>query len=332
VTTSSVDPAASATRGGGRRVLACCSPGGHLKQLVSLVPRLRDVAAVTWVTPDTELVRDLLEEAGRGEDRVVDVPYAAPRDLPNLARTARVAQGVLRGGGYDLAVSTGAGVAVAVLPLARLHGVRACYVESATRTNGPSLSGRILARVPGIERYSQHPGFPTGWTQVGSVHDAFTAGEDRGPRPIRRAVVTLGTIEPYGFRRLVERLVTVLPPDAEVRWQTGATDVSDLPIHGERVIPTGELEAAVRSADVVVAHAGTGTALMAFELGRHPVLVPRRHAHDEHVDDHQVETAQMLMRRGLATAVEADELTLADLEVAAGRSVARDDTPPPLEL
>lgn len=317
---------------GRRRILACCSPGGHLKQLVSLIGRLEDVGEVTWITPETGLVHDLLVEAGRAGDRVVDVPYAAPRDVKNLARTARVARRVLRRGRYDLAISTGAGVAVAVLPLARAHGVRSCYVESATRTDGPSMSGRILAKVPGIERYAQHPGFPPGWTQVGSVHDVFVPGPETEPRPIRSVVVTLGTIEPYGFRRLVDRLRAVLPEDVEVTWQTGATDVGDLPIDGRRVLPTAELERAAEAADVVVAHAGTGTALMAFELGRHPVLVPRRHGHGEHVDDHQVETARMLAGRGLATMVEADELTLEVLERAAARQVVRTDVPPLLPL
>ncbi len=109
--------------------------------------------------------------------------------------------------------------------------------------------------------------------------------------------MTLGTI-PYGFRRLVDRLLQILPSDVEVLWQTGATDVRDVPIRARRLIPARELDRFVAEADVVVAHAGTGSALTALEAGKCPVLVPRRQAHQEHVDDHQRLIARHLAERG----------------------------------
>jgi UDP-N-acetylglucosamine--N-acetylmuramyl-(pentapeptide) pyrophosphoryl-undecaprenol N-acetylglucosamine transferase len=117
-----------------------------------------------------------------------------------------------------------------------------------------------------------------------------------------------------------------------VLWQTGATDVADLPVDGRPTVPAPELEQAMTEADVVIAHAGTGTALTAFELGRCPLLVPRRHAFDEHIDDHQVETARMLAARGLAVYAEASELDGGHLREAAERSVARLDRAPVLAL
>jgi UDP-N-acetylglucosamine--N-acetylmuramyl-(pentapeptide) pyrophosphoryl-undecaprenol N-acetylglucosamine transferase len=316
----------------GRRVLACASSGGHFKQLVGLIGRLPDVGEVTWLTYDSGLPRDLLAAAGHGDDPLVLAPYAAPRDIPNLVRDARVADVLLRTHRYDLAVSTGAGLAVATLPLARARGVRAVFVESATRSDGPSMSGRLLARVPGIELCAQHPGFGPRWRHVGSVHDGFAPGPERPDRSVRRVVVTLGTIAGYGFARLVRRLLEVLPGDVEVLWQTGATDVRGLGIQGAPRIPAPRMAAAMREADVVVAHAGTGSALSAFEAGVRPVLVPRRRAFGEHVDDHQVVTAAELARRGLALHVEADALTLDDLVRGAAGSVVRDHTPERLPL
>jgi UDP-N-acetylglucosamine--N-acetylmuramyl-(pentapeptide) pyrophosphoryl-undecaprenol N-acetylglucosamine transferase len=160
----------------GRRVLACASSGGHFKQLVRLVDRLPDVGEVVWLTYDSGLSDDLLVAAGRGDDRVVHAPHAAPRDVVNLARDARVAGRLLREDRYDLVVSTGAGIAVATLPLARAKGVRAVFIESATRAEGPSMSGRILQRVPGIELYTQNPGYAARWGDIGSVHDEFIGG------------------------------------------------------------------------------------------------------------------------------------------------------------
>lgn len=315
-----------------RHVLACASAGGHFKQLLRLVDRLPDVGSVTWLTYDSGLSADLLEAAGRGSDRVVHAPYAAPRDVVNLGRDAAVARRTLRGDDFDLAVSTGAGIAVAALPLARAAGVRSIFIESATRADGPSMSGRILQRVPGVELYAQNPGYAPRWGHVGSVHDEFVAGTAGRPVALGRVVVTLGTIRPYGFRRLVVRLLELLPRTAEVLWQTGATDVDDLPIVARSSIPAAELESAMREADVVVAHAGTGTALTAFELGVSPILVPRRHAFGEHVDDHQVATARMLERRGLATYAEVEDLSLGLLEEAATRRVERLERAPELAL
>jgi UDP-N-acetylglucosamine--N-acetylmuramyl-(pentapeptide) pyrophosphoryl-undecaprenol N-acetylglucosamine transferase len=330
--TSEEISSAKGSRKGLRRVLAAASSGGHFKQLVRLVERIPDVGEITWLTYDRGPTGDLLAAAGRADDHLVHAPYAAPRDVPNLLRNARIARALLRRQHYDLAVSTGAGIAVATLPAARAKGVRSVFIESATRAEGPSMSGRILQRMPGIELYTQNPGYPRRWGTVGSVHDEFQPGPAREAVPLRRVVVTLGTIQPYGFRRLVERLLEVLPGDAEVLWQTGATETSGLPISGREVVPAPELHDAISAADVVVAHAGTGTAMTAFELGRTPVLVPRRHEYDEHVDDHQVITARSLAARGLAVHAEVDQLDLGLLQHAAQRSVIRRDHVPVLDL
>jgi UDP-N-acetylglucosamine transferase subunit ALG13 len=75
----------------------------------------------------------------------------------------------------------------------------------------------------------------------------------------------------------------------------------------------------MREADVVVAHAGVGAAIAALEAGKCPVLVPRRHARGEHVDDHQIQIATELRDRSLSVSVDADELTLAHLFAGAAR-------------
>ena len=291
------------------------------------------VGSVTWLTYDSGLTQELLHAVGRQDDRVVFAPYAAPRDVRNLVGDARVVRRVLRAGRFDLAVSTGAGIAVAALPLARAMGVRSCFIESATRALRPSLSGSILQRVPGLELFSQHGGYSSRWRYVGSVHDGFERGPDRECHgELSRVVVTLGTSEAYGFRRLVERLVRILPRSADVLWQTGVTDTSGLGIDARRHVPTKELEDAMREADAVVAHAGTGTAMTAFELGVCPVLVPRRSRHGENIDEHQSVTARDLERRGLAICAEADEVSRGHLTAASARSVTRRNRPPRLPI
>jgi UDP-N-acetylglucosamine transferase subunit ALG13 len=86
-------------------------------------------------------------------------------------------------------------------------------------------------------------------------------------------------------------------------------------------VPIDEMRRAMREADVVVSHAGVGSALAAMQAGRRAVYVPRRRVHGEHVDDHQVAMARELQSRDLVVAREAGELTFADLETAASWSV-----------
>jgi UDP-N-acetylglucosamine--N-acetylmuramyl-(pentapeptide) pyrophosphoryl-undecaprenol N-acetylglucosamine transferase len=134
-------------------------------------------------------------------------------------------------------------------------------------------------------------------------------------------VVTLGTHPRYTFPRLLNRLVDILPPGLDVLWQVGATRIERMPAGARAQVPIAEMRRALRDADVVVAHAGVGSALAAMQAGRRPLYVPRRRAYGEHVDDHQVAIARDLEKRKLVLAREAGELNLADLDTAAAWTV-----------
>jgi UDP-N-acetylglucosamine--N-acetylmuramyl-(pentapeptide) pyrophosphoryl-undecaprenol N-acetylglucosamine transferase len=308
--------------------LLVASTGGHLKQLHRLHRRLAGVQGpFRWVTFDSAQSRSLLT----GET-VEFVPFIGARDPLNILRNAPEAHRML--GDYDIrmVVSTGAAVALPFFALARSRRLPCHYIESAARSDGPSATGRLVSRIPGVFLYTQYPHWAGGqWNYRGSVFDSFTTGET-GERPsgeLKRVVVTLGTFRGYGFGRLVRRLLDVLPRHVDVLWQTGDTDTSDLGVEGHSAIPERDLIQAMREADVVVAHAGVGTALAALEVGKCPVLVPRRVAHEEHVDDHQTQIARELGARGLSQSVEADDLSLEDLVAAARQRVTAlaDDQP-----
>jgi UDP-N-acetylglucosamine transferase subunit ALG13 len=145
-------------------------------------------------------------------------------------------------------------------------------------------------------------------------------------------VVTLGTMRTFGFRRLINRLVQILPRGDDTLWQTGCTDTSGLPIKARAALPARELDQAMREADVVVSHAGTGSALAALEAGKRPVLVPRSRALQEHIDDHQHQTAKELARRGLAVAASTAQLGDRDLITAASSRILRLGELPPFQL
>ena len=70
---------------------------------------------------------------------------------------------------------------------------------------------------------------------------------------------------------------------------------------------------AMREADVVVSHAGAGTAIAALEVGKCPVIVPRRLAGGSRLTITRLQIARELGDRGLSISVEADELSYDDL-------------------
>lgn len=296
----------------GRRILYVASPGGHLLELLRLSARMRHPGDhELWVT-----FRDAQsEELPAGRPTLYE-PRIEPRDVGNALRSLRIAHRLLATRRFDVAVSTGSGVALPFLPPAARAGVQTHYVESAARAYSPSLTGRLLATVPQIHLHAQYGGWGDArWHFLGSVFDGFVA-RPSGLTAIRRAVVTLGTMRNYGFDRAVTRLQRVLPPNVEVLWQVGATHRRNLPT-GPAYLPPRDLESAMRSADVVVAHAGVGTAITALSAGKCPVLLPRRKRHGEHVDDHQVDIARALGSRGLAVVADADEVSMDDLALAA---------------
>lgn len=306
-------------------LLAVASTGGHLNELSQLLGRLSPPPErVEWVTFDTAQSRSLLAE--ETVHYVRPTPTRAPvsvlRNVPPAAR-------LLRQRRPSMVVSTGAGIALSYLPMARAFRIPAHYIESATRLTGPSATGRILAVHPGIQTYTQDRRWSDRrWSYRGSVFDAFeqTASASGGDA-VRRVVVVLGT-NPYPFRRLIERLVEILPSNVEVLWQTGVTDTDGLPIEARPSWPARDLHSAMSDADVVVAHAGVGAALDALASGRIPVLVPRRRDQGEQIDDHQLLVASELADRGLAVVAEPDALDLSTLaDAARRRAKVRADAP-----
>ncbi|GAB3146012.1 glycosyltransferase [Microbacterium neimengense] len=303
----------------GARAILVASTGGHLAQLHRLAPQLGLAADPLWVTFESEQSKSLL----KGQ-RVVYLPYIAPRDFRAVARSGRIARRLLREEEFDVAISTGAAAALPILPRALVRRKKVVYIESVSRFEGPSLTGRLMSALPGVRLFTQHPQWASSrWKHAFSVLDDFgaAAAERTSSEPLR-VFVTLGTIKPYRFDQLVDQMKRVAP-DAEFHWQLGETTRDDLPGDVRTYMSADDFEAEAAAADVVVTHAGVGTALKLLDMGIFPVLVPRRAHRGEHVDDHQLQIARNLEERGLALAPAADQLSQQDLLVAASRRVER---------
>jgi UDP-N-acetylglucosamine transferase subunit ALG13 len=294
--------------------------GGHLTQLVGLAERITPDPEAVWVTHANEQSTSLL--AGRD---VEYVPYVGVRDVRGVLRSMALAHSLYRRRRPTRAVSTGSGIALGYLPYLAARGVECHYIESAARVGGPSLTGRILRWVPGVHTYTQYRRWSgPHWTYGGNGFDAYEPfPTDRQLGDRIRVVVTVGTAAEFPFRRLVVALARLLGPGGEleratarpvdVLWQTGCTPVNDLPIRATPFLPAADLAAALADADIVVSHAGTGSALANLAAGRFAVMASRVAALGEAGDDHQRELAEELVGRGLAVHRSPDAITVEDL-------------------
>jgi len=120
------------------RVLLVCSPGGHLQQMLALEPAWRGNERA-WVTLPGADVSSLLSD-----EQVTLGHSPTNRNVKNLVRNAVLAWRLLRRQRPDAILSTGAGLAVPFFLAGKLLGIRLVYVESVTRTESLSLSGRIV--------------------------------------------------------------------------------------------------------------------------------------------------------------------------------------------
>jgi beta-1,4-N-acetylglucosaminyltransferase len=132
------------------RLLLVCSSGGHLMQLHELRAAWESFDR-TWVTFDKSDARSLLRD-----ECVVHAFGPTNRNVPNLLRNIRLAWRVIRRERPAAILTTGAGVAVPFAWVAKLHGIPTVYVESFTRIEGLSLSGRMIAPIA-TRLYGQWP-------------------------------------------------------------------------------------------------------------------------------------------------------------------------------
>jgi UDP-N-acetylglucosamine transferase subunit ALG13 len=126
------------------------------------------------------------------------------------------------------------------------------------------------------------------------------------PSPLVVAVV--GT-DHHPFDRLVRWIdAWAAERSARVVVQHGAATA---PSHaaGRPTLPPDELSALLREAVAVVCHGGPGTISAVREAGKVPIVLARRSALGEHVDDHQVSFVDRLARAG-EVRVAADETAL----------------------
>lgn len=298
---TSKTPVSDALRG--KRLLLVASTGGHLAQLDKISRLLQFDESSIWVTFEKPQSTSML--SGRIHHFI---PYIAPRDLVTVVRQWSFFRKLIRESQVDAVLSTGAAIALASHLPALASRTPAFYIESVSRFDGPSLTGRVMGLLP-VRRLTQHRSWSSArWPYELSVMDAYSSTYVATSTPLKRVFVTLGTIHPYRFDSLVDAVARALPHDVEVVWQLGSTSRTDLRGKVVDEMSAAEFEQNTREADLVVTHAGVGTIMQLLDEGVPVLAVPRRQSRSEHVDDHQQQICTELARRGLATVSEATDI------------------------
>lgn len=111
--------------------------------------------------------------------------------------------------------------------------------------------------------------------------------------------VTVGTHE-QAFNRLVEHMDKLKEKGIikeDVVIQTGFSTYEPKFCEWSKLYPYKEMIRKVDEARIVITHGGPSSFIMPLQVGKVPIVVPRKKKYDEHVNDHQADFANAVAER-----------------------------------
>lgn len=278
-------------------IVLAASGGGHLDLLV----RIRSVAADReriWLTSPGSRA-DQLEAEG---ERVVTVDPMDRTKLSaaNPSRSALLALKLRP----RVVITSGAGMVAPFCQAAKLLGARILFVETMARVTSPSTGGLLISRMAD-EVFLQWPEllafYPWGTLCRPALID-IGRPDAEAQAAKRGTFLAVGTHhEPFDrlLRMAGEAAAKGLLPTPVVA-QSGASEHHPRAFEGGSWLSPDEFRRQLTTAQVVIGHAGSGLVSSALAAGTRPLILARRHAFGEHVDDHQIQIARKLEQLGLA--------------------------------
>lgn len=121
--------------------------------------------------------------------------------------------------------------------------------------------------------------------------------------------VTVGTHE-QPFNRLIECVDNLKKDETiteEVVIQTGYSTYEPKYCRWQKLFPYQEMLKLVDEARIVITHGGPSSFIMPLQIGKTPIVVPRRHEFNEHVNNHQVSFAKAVADR-MGTIIVVDDI------------------------
>lgn len=118
--------------------------------------------------------------------------------------------------------------------------------------------------------------------------------------------VPLGT-QKFPFNRLVEALNGLvdkgLYKPEEIVMQSSVYEVKPKFTHYE-LIPAAQFEELIDKAELVITHSGVNSIISCMKRKKPLIIVPRLKKYGEHVDNHQVEIAELMKQKFYVVVVE----------------------------
>ncbi len=109
--------------------------------------------------------------------------------------------------------------------------------------------------------------------------------------------VTVGTHE-QPFNRLIEYMDKWAAEHVEeVVMQTGFSTYNPVYCKWSKLFPYQEMVKKVDEARIVITHGGPSSFIMSLQIGKIPVVVPRKADFNEHVNNHQVDFCNQVAKR-----------------------------------
>ena len=108
--------------------------------------------------------------------------------------------------------------------------------------------------------------------------------------------VTVGTHE-QPFNRLIQKVDELKKEGViteNVIIQTGFSTYKPKYCQWSKLIPYQQMIKNVADARIVITHGGPASFIMPLQIGKTPIVVPRQHQFNEHVNDHQVEFSRFI--------------------------------------
>lgn len=275
-------------------VVLVAEPGGHLAELWAM----RDAwmgLRTAWLTLPAAQAESLLH----GE-HVYHLRGPTRRNSRSLLLNLALSWKLLRRLHGRVLLASGSGLTVPVAWVARLVGMNVLFVECGGRADTPSLSFRLVApvadrlyvqwkRLAGAHARARYVG-TVPWEQPSMANGRHTPGEG--------TFVTVGTDERYPFDRLLRAVEDAGVPRPLV-VQRGVSRVEVAEARTVSFVSEAEVDDFVAQAEVVISHAGIGSAMLARRHNRRLIVMPRSARLGEAVDDHQHAFAKELAAIGV---------------------------------
>ena len=111
--------------------------------------------------------------------------------------------------------------------------------------------------------------------------------------------VTVGTHE-QPFNRLIKKVDELKYEEIikeDVIIQTGFSSYEPKYCQYSKLISYQQMIKNVKNAHIVITHGGPASFIMPLQIGKTPIVVPRQHQFNEHVNDHQLEFTRIVLKR-----------------------------------